>query len=100
MIAVVGEKTIITAFKTVGAEILYECLAAPYKQICANADVDANISKCRGNIGFDAKNNRFVDMFAANIVDPAKVVKSALKNAVSVAGTLLTTEGTILYNRA
>ncbi len=49
----------------------------------------------RGNIGFDAKTGEFVDMIEAGIIDPAKVVRSALQNAASIAGLLLTTEAII-----
>ena len=79
-------------------EILSESLSAPFRQICTNSGVipDIILTKCRGNVGYDALNDKFVNMFDANIVDPAKVVKSALENAVSVAGTLLTTEAIIV----
>jgi len=80
-----------------GAEILYDCLESPMRQICLNCDQNPDIivSKCSGRVGFDALNLKVTDMFEANIVDPVKVVKSALRNAVSVAGTLLTTEAII-----
>jgi chaperonin GroEL len=48
-----------------------------------------------GNIGFDAATRRFVDLFEAGIIDPAKVVRLGLENAVSVVGTLLLTEATM-----
>jgi len=83
----------------VGAEILFEVLDAPFRQICANSDVNADLilPHITATQGYDARKNEFVDMFAAGIVDPAKVVKCALKNAVSVAGTLLTTESIVLH---
>lgn len=49
----------------------------------------------QGNVGFDAASNRYVDMFEAGIIDPTKVVRIALENAVSVASMLLLTEATI-----
>ena len=49
----------------------------------------------KGNIGFDAKTGEYVDMVAAGIIDPAKVVRSALQNAASIASLLLTTEALI-----
>jgi len=85
--------------KGVGAEILFETLDAPFRQICLNSGVNADLimTKISELQGYDACNNKFVDMFAEGIVDPAKVVKCAIKNAVSVAGTLLTTEGIVLH---
>jgi len=85
--------------KGAGAEILFEALDAPFRQICANSDINADlvISQLSETQGYDACKNQFADMFAAGIVDPAKVVRQALKNAVSVAGTLLTTEGVVLH---
>ncbi|MDX2085849.1 MAG: chaperonin GroEL [Candidatus Melainabacteria bacterium] len=80
-----------------GAEILVRAIEAPCRQIADNAgqrgDVIVEKVKESGpNIGYDAQNDKFVDMFDAGIVDPAKVTRSALENAASVAGLLLTTE--------
>ena len=85
--------------KGVGAEILMEVLDSPFRQICENSGVNADLilSQLTETRGYDANKNEFVDMFAAGIVDPAKVVKQALKNAVSVAATLLTTESIVLH---
>jgi chaperonin GroEL len=81
-----------------GAEILFEALDAPFRQICVNSGVNPDLVMTRlgSKCGFDARTRRYVDMFTAGIVDPAKVVKTALKNAASVAATLLTTEGVVL----
>lgn len=81
-----------------GAQILLEILDAPFRQICINSDINPDLvqSRITRHFGFDASNGKFVDMFDTGIVDPAKVVKCALKNAASVAGTLLTTEGIVL----
>ena len=49
----------------------------------------------KGNIGFDAKAGKYVDMIEEGIIDPAKVARSAIQNAASIAGLLLTTEATI-----
>ena len=57
----------------------------------ASVIVDA-VRKGSGNYGFDAKTGEYVDMVAAGIIDPAKVVRSALQNAASIAGLMLTTE--------
>lgn len=81
-----------------GAKILLEALDAPFRQICINSDINADLiqSRITKTIGYDARNRKLVDMFSAGIMDPAKVVGCALKNAASVAGTLLTTEGIVL----
>ncbi|MDB2405683.1 chaperonin GroEL [Arcobacteraceae bacterium] len=85
----------------IGADIIVRAIAAPLKQIAANAGFDAGVvanevSKSDdANIGFDASNGQYVDMFDAGIVDPAKVERVAMQNAVSVASLLLTTEATV-----
>lgn len=83
-----------------GLRILKHALEAPARQIAENSAVDGGVivAKMRegsGNFGFDAAQNRFVDLVEAGIVDPTKVVRIALENAVSVAGILLLTEATI-----
>ncbi|MEI7474645.1 MAG: chaperonin GroEL [bacterium] len=80
-----------------GAEILLRSLDAPLKQIAINAGArgEVIVEKVRdmgNNMGYDAQNDKFVDMFEAGIVDPAKVTRSALENAASVAAMILTTE--------
>jgi chaperonin GroEL len=80
-----------------GAEILLRAIEAPCRQIADNAGArgDVVVEKVKEsgtNIGFDALNGQYVDMFEAGIVDPAKVTRSALQNAASIAGLLLTTE--------
>lgn len=83
-----------------GAEILLRSLDAPLKQIAINAGASGEViaEKVRelgANQGFDALNMKFVDMIEAGIVDPAKVTRSALENAASIAAMLLTTEAAI-----
>ena len=83
-----------------GVEILRRALEAPTRQIAENSASDGGVIVDRmlssaGNIGFDAARKQFVDLLQAGIVDPAKVVRTALENAVSVAGVLLLTEATI-----
>jgi len=80
-----------------GASIVLRSLAAPLKQIAENAGIDGaviveKIKTTPSNIGFDALHEEYVDMFTAGIVDPAKVTRSALENAASVASMVLTTE--------
>ena len=82
----------------VGMQIVYNCLAAPLRQIVANAGreesalVVSKVESSSGANGYDASTNDFVDMIKAGIVDPAKVTRLALQNATSIAGLLLTTE--------
>jgi len=87
-----------------GAEIVRKALEAPIKQIANNAGVDgsvvvnniANNSKNSNTYGYDALNDTYVDMVASGIIDPTKVVRSALQNAASVAAILLTTESIVV----
>jgi chaperonin GroEL len=85
----------------IGADIIIRAVRAPMKQIAINAGYDAGvvvneIEKCENiNTGFDAAKGIYVDMFEAGIVDPAKVERVAMQNAVSVASLLLTTEATV-----
>lgn len=82
----------------IGATIVLNCLDAPIRQIAKNAGVDDGVvvdkilSNKNLNYGYDALNDKFCDMFAAGIIDPVKVTRTALESAGSVASTLLTTE--------
>ncbi len=84
-----------------GVQIIARALTAPVKQIAANAGIDGAVvlSKIQesGKVGygFDAYKEEYVDMVAAGIVDPAKVTRSALENAASVAAMVLTTESLV-----
>ncbi|MDH3239514.1 MAG: chaperonin GroEL [Alphaproteobacteria bacterium] len=83
-----------------GLEILRRALSAPTRQIAENSAVDggvvvARMLESKGNIGYDAAANEYVDLVKAGIVDPTKVVRIALENAVSVASVLLLTEATM-----
>jgi chaperonin GroEL len=83
-----------------GVQILKRALEAPARQIADNSAVDggvvvAKMSEAKGNFGFDAARNQYVDLVEAGIIDPTKVVRIALENAVSVAGVLLLTEATM-----
>ena len=85
-----------------GAKIVLAALQAPIKQIAYNAGVDGSIiiyellKNKNPNRGYDALNNKFVDMIDAGIIDPTKVTRSALQNAASVASTMLTTESIVV----
>ena len=80
-----------------GVEIVKKALSAPLKQIVINAGIDAGVviekvKNSENGIGFDAAKEEYVDMVKAGIIDPAKVTRSAIQNAVSVSSVLLTTE--------
>jgi chaperonin GroEL len=84
----------------VGAMIISRALEAPIKQIVANGGEDGSVvaDEVRtrgGNTGYDASKGEYVDMIKAGIIDPTKVVRSALQNASSIAGLLLTTEAMV-----
>jgi len=83
-----------------GLQILRRALEAPARQIAENSAVDGGVVVDRmltseGNIGFDAARKEYVDLVQAGIIDPTKVVRVALENAVSVASILLLTEATM-----
>ena len=83
-----------------GVQILRKALEAPARQIAENSAMDGGVVVDRmlngtGSVGFDAAGKRFVDLVEVGIVDPAKVVRTALENAVSIAGVLLLTEATM-----
>lgn len=87
--------------EAIGAGIVERALRAPLRQIAANAGFDAGVvvnsveTSKEENLGFDAAKGEYVDMLKAGIIDPVKVERIALLNAVSVASMLLTTEATI-----
>ena len=81
----------------VGAEIVLKALEAPLRQIVANAGLEGalivdKVKASSTNEGFDAQSETYVDMIKEGIIDPTKVVRTALENAASVASLLLTTE--------
>jgi chaperonin GroEL len=83
-----------------GLRILTRALEVPTRQIAENSAVDGGVVVSKmlegtGNFGFDAAEGRFVDVMEAGIIDPTKVVRVALENAVSVASVLLLTEATL-----
>ena len=84
----------------VGAEIVLKALETPIRQIVANAGLEGalivdKVKASSTNEGFDAQEETYVDMISAGIIDPTKVVRTALENAASIAGLLLTTEAGI-----
>jgi chaperonin GroEL len=102
-VALVRAKSLLASLKAVnsdeatGIQIVAQALEAPLRTIVQNAGgegsvVVAKIMEGKGNFGYDAKNDAYVDMIKAGIIDPKKVTRVALENAASVAGMILTTE--------
>ncbi len=92
-----ADETSLTDDEKVGFKIVKRALEEPIRQIAENAGLDGAViaDKAKNEkkgVGFDASKMEWTDMFAAGIIDPAKVTRSALQNAVSVASLLLTTE--------
>ena len=80
-----------------GIEILKSVLSEPLKQIVENAGEDGAViaAECKGNTGYNAKTGKVVDMIEDGIIDPVKVTRFVLTNAVSVASMLITTEAVV-----
>jgi chaperonin GroEL len=81
----------------IGVDIIHHALSQPLRQIADNCGVDGSVvadevSEKPANTGYDANTGKYVDMVKAGIIDPLKVVRSALQNAASIAGLMLTTE--------
>jgi len=90
----------LTGDEKIGAAIVLRSLEEPIRHIAANSGYDGGViaeeAKSRtGAVGFNANDGEFVDMFKAGIVDPTKVTRSALQNAASIAGLMLTTEAMV-----
>ena len=86
--------------EVLGAEILQKALEGPSRQILSNAGLEASviineIKSKKGNFGYDARTDEYVDMIKAGIIDPTLVTRTAVQNAASIAGLLLTTEAVI-----
>ncbi|HLD81941.1 MAG TPA: chaperonin GroEL [Patescibacteria group bacterium] len=88
--------------EAVGMTILALALEAPFRQIVQNAGIDLDtgvvlqkVKEGQGSYGYDASDGSYGDLFEKGIIDPAKVTRSALQNAVSIAGLILTTEAVV-----
>ena len=86
--------------EALGASIVRRAIEAPLRQLCQNAGVEgslvvAEVLKSKGGNGYNVATGKYEDLIAAGVVDPAKVTRTALQNAGSVAGLLLTTEAMI-----
>ena len=90
-----------TGDKKTGVQIVLRALEEPVRQIAANAGVEGSVivekikKAKKASFGYDAYNDKFVDMVESGIIDPTKVTRSALQNAASVAATVLTTESLV-----
>jgi len=83
--------------EAIGSEIVRKACESPIRQLVVNAGVEGavvveEIRKGKGNYGYDVAAGQYVDMVKSGIIDPTKVTRSALQNAASIAGLLLTTE--------
>ncbi|MCG8547814.1 MAG: chaperonin GroEL, partial [Alphaproteobacteria bacterium] len=85
----------------VGVEIVRRAIQSPAKQIAENAGADGAVVAGKlleskdASLGFDAQSGKYVDLVKAGIIDPAKVVRTALQDAASIAGLLITTEAMV-----
>ncbi len=84
----------------VGVNIMRRALEEPIRQISNNAGIEdsivvQNVREGKKDYGFDARNEEYVQMFEAGIIDPTKVARVAVENAASIAGLLLTTEAAV-----
>jgi len=91
------EQTRVKGDEKIGVQIVARALQAPIRRIAENCGVDGaviadEVSEKPKNTGYDARTGEYVDMFKQGIIDPAKVVKNALRNAASIAGLMLTTQ--------
>ncbi len=98
--AVAKEEAAAEGDERTGIQLLKRALESPARQIAENSSVDGGVVVARmlaekGNIGFDAAKKEYIDLVEAGIIDPTKVVRIALENAVSVASVLLLTEATM-----
>jgi chaperonin GroEL len=86
---------------TLGYAAFLRAIEAPFRQILANADLEpakimAGLKFSKNNMGYDVRNEKYCDMITTGIVDPHKVCRSALENAMSIAGMVLTVDSAIV----
>jgi chaperonin GroEL len=98
--AVEGARSGAKGDEKIGVDIVLGVLDAPLKQIADNCGLAGSVvadevSQKSNNTGYDANAGEYVDMYKAGVIDPTKVVKTALSNAASIAGLLLTTEAMV-----
>ena len=91
------EKVRLSGNEKIGADIVRRALEEPLRMIAQNAGwegpvVLGKVRESSGNFGFNAETEQYEDLVAAGIIDPTKVVRTALENAASIAGLMVTTE--------
>jgi chaperonin GroEL len=99
-IAALGNVKVDNEDQATGVNIIRLALEAPLRTIVENAGQEgsvivAKVKEGKDDFGFDARDNKYVNFFAAGIIDPTKVARLALENAASIAGLLLTTEAVV-----
>jgi chaperonin GroEL len=95
--AVEKARTTARGDEKIGVDIVLHAIGTPLRQIAANCGLNGSViahelSDKPAGTGYDGNNGKYVDMFKAGIIDPLKVVRTALENAASIAGLMLTTE--------
>jgi chaperonin GroEL len=91
------EKTELTGDEAIGVQIVRNCLEAPLRQLVDNAGIEGaivvqDVKKAKGPMGYNVATREYTDLIKDGVLDPAKVTRTALQNAASIAGLLLTTE--------
>ena len=94
------DKMKLSGDEQIGVEIVKRALEEPLRQIVQNAGLEGSVvvehvKKEKTNIGYDVMRSDYVDMIESGVIDPTKVTRTALQNAASIAGLLLTTEALI-----
>ena len=94
------DKLKVDSEEKVGVDIMRRALEEPIRQICENAGAEPSIvtqavRDGKGDYGYDARTDEYVNMFKVGIIDPTKVARVAVQNAGSIAGMILTTEATV-----
>ncbi len=98
--AVAASKKAAKGDEKIGVDIVLGALDAPMRQIADNCGIDGSVvvdevEQKKGNIGYDAHAGKYCDLVKAGVIDPVKVVRSALENAASISGLMLTTEALV-----
>lgn len=92
----------LTEDEAIGVKIIKNALLEPFKQIALNAGKQGEVllAKCdfKKGIGYNAKTDKFEDLYKSGIIDPTKVLKTVINNSISISSTFLTTECAIIYN--
>jgi chaperonin GroEL len=95
----------LTAEEKIGIDIIYRSIESPLRQIADNAGIDGSVAiekveNLKGSFGLNAATGQYVDLIEAGVIDPTRVTRSALENAASIAGMMLTTDCLVVQNPA